>query len=166
VSTVGDVSMNGTELSFGGYRLTAASLAMGDSGLSVTGLVNVPVFGVVQFTGVFGTSGDYALKTELLENRELLGGVVELEAPVVTITPSGAKLDAHATVTGVGHAGLEGILTFDGSDRLTGKGGVALGPLSYDDVEFTVGSAEVGFSIPVPSIGDIAFRGSYAPDGT
>jgi hypothetical protein len=162
----GDLFRNGSKLSLAGYSLAAASLSVGDKGLAIGGFANMGFMGVVQFQGTINTNGDFALTTDALKPTDLFGGSVKLSAATITLSSAGAKLTAHADILSFGYADVEGLLVPGQDYKLTGKGGVKLGSLSYDAVDFTLGNADLDFKIPVPAIGDVAMRGSYKPDGS
>jgi hypothetical protein len=165
VTTDGHLLQNGDELSFSGVVLSGAMISVGDTGLLIDGLANIPVIGLVELQGGFDTSGNAALSTEALQSAELFGGMVKLSGLQVTLTSAGVIAHAHADIASIGQAEVELVKGFDGGYQLEGTGGVKLGPLSYNAIHFTIGDADVAFNVPVPTIGDIAVRGAYDAGG-
>ena len=165
VGTDGKLLMNGKEMSFGGFKLSGASISVGDSGLMIDGFANIRPVGLVQLSGGIDTQGRFALKSDLLKPMDILGGMVKLKDSVVTLTADGAKLSTQAEIAKIGQAKLEGIVTFDGDYKLEGTGGIKLASQTYDGIHFVLGNQDVAFKVPVPAIGDVSVRGSVHPDG-
>lgn len=164
----GNVFRNGEEMDFSGFHMMAAAVSGGEHGVQISGIVNMPMLGNVNVQGAIDDQGVYSLTLDPAGGSSevsLLGGAAKVSLSSVELTPSGPIVKAHATVGSFGQADLELRVTADGNYLLTGTGGVSFGGQSFNGIDFSVGDEDLKFKCPVPSIGDVDFRGHFDGDG-
>ncbi len=177
VTLNGSVSADGSQfsltapvsnLTIADISLSNATVTLANSGLSLSAQADLAVVGDVTFIGAISPGGSWSLSGSPANGSlSLLGGLVQFNDETVTLTANGVTLTADATVAHLGAATFEGSIGTGDNYSLTATVSINVAGFSVDGAVLTLGSndLQVDFTLPVPEIGDVAFSGSYGPNG-
>ena len=165
VDASGNFSLSGSDnlTPFVGFTLTSTSVTVSNSGVWITGTMNLTGLGSVYLQGSVDTSGNFSLSA----NQDLSPGGFKLSNATVIVDNSG--LSVNGTLYGPGGlwAQVSGSIYGDGSFSLTGDASASLGgDLAGGSASFTFtgdANGNVSLGIQIDAGFDIGLDGPGNP---
>lgn len=150
-----------TAMTLGGFLLT--NLSFSDGGHTVQGDAKLPLVGNVHLVG---TVQDSQTSVSAFIDDLALGGFT-LGAGAITLSNAGLAITGRVGLVELGDVTFAGAIFADGTYTLQGSSNISVAGFSVSGASLTLGDhgVGVGFSMPVPAIGSVAFAGFYGPDG-
>ena len=159
----GQISLTGTaSLTIGGFQVTA-TFTLTNSGLTVSGTVNIPGLGQVTLTGTVDLQGNISLTGTATVNVPGFGQV----GLMITLTNSGITVKATLNIPGLGMVMLMGTLDAQGNFSLTGTATVNIPGFGQVTLMLTLtnNGLTVKATINIPGLGMVMFMGTIDTQG-
>jgi hypothetical protein len=153
-------------VTIGTFTLSDNSITLSADGVTITGHTTLAVVGPVTFTGNIFTDGTFSI-TAAPGPLSLLGGLVQFTQETFTLTTEAVTVEADAEVLQIGQAHFKGSIYFDGHYTLGATITIHVAGFTVDGANLNFGSdkLDVDFTLPVPEVGEVSFRGSYGAGG-
>ncbi|MGO9921910.1 MAG: hypothetical protein ACLQIB_45350 [Isosphaeraceae bacterium] len=170
VDNLGNFFLSGSDdLSPGGFYLTETSVIVTNTGVSISGQVDLPAVGSCSVQGWVDNLGDFFLTG----SDDLYPGGFTLAldpstSATVTVSNSGAWITGDVYLPYMGSCSVAGFETADGSFELDGTG--ELSPVGFDLASASVAIYSTGASISgtvsLPNVGSCFVSGFETADGS
>jgi hypothetical protein len=156
------------DLSLGGFSITSGTFELSNSGLRVSGSLQVPGMASINVSGWVNSDGTFSLTNDEAVTLNPLGFSLLSQQQDITLTNSGLIVNGSLSILNWGSVNTQTSVNSDGTFTLNGSGSLSpLGfPLGNAQVTASQNGLTVSGSLQVPGVGTVGVSGSVTSSGT